>query len=443
LEGGEIDVSRTGVSYRSADALFGLAGVGLDLRVAYLRATEVVSRSQRWSGPHRPRSYPNRPPPEDVEHRRAAARSRRHLPRDEALRRAERYRRKNMYEQKNRVGKAAVLVAGLALALSGCGTDTAPEAEGPSEEGIVTAVDAPLRAPAWAEDEGVVIALQEDGRQLVRLDTAASFDGTGSLPVTISEELDGVAGENLALEKGREPDGVYLPKPERDQVAVVENDDLLEVRTFPAGESPVRVALGGATTGGSASTLFALSRDGSTVTSVGLEDFEVLAEVEVGASEDALIEASGEDGFWLAGSGGVALYSVNPPELRGELSVAAGALAVDAVDPERAYVAESSSGRVMLVEPGGEGELRVVAETDLGTPGEYLAVKDGGLYAVTRDELVALDSGSLEIVETVELGPIFEGEDLEQAEPSGLAVGEENVYVTLAGEPYVLLIEKP
>lgn len=347
-----------------------------------------------------------------------------------------------MDEQKNKVVKTAVLVAGLALTLNGCGTGTAPEAERPPEEGIVAAVDAPLRVPAWAEDEGVVIALQEDGRRLVRLDTAESFDETGDLPVTISEELDGVAGENLALEEGREPNGTYLPKPERDQVAVVENDDLLEVRTFSAGESPVRVALGGATTGGSAPTLFALSRDGSTVTSVGLEDFEVLTEVEVGASEDALIEASGEDGFWLAGPGGVALYSASP-ELRGELSVAAGALAVDAADPERAYVAESSSGRVMLVEPGGEGELRVVAETDLGTPAEYLAAKDGGLYAVTRDELVVLDSGSLEIVETVELGPIFERENLDQAEPSGLAVGEENVYVTLAGEPYVLLIEKP
>lgn len=347
--------------------------------------------------------------------------------------------------QTKKIVKITVSVTGLILVLAGCGTERESAAEGPSANGGVLPVDAPLRAPTWAEDEGegVVIALREEGRQLVRLEESGSFDGTREFPVTLSAELDGVAGENIALEKGRLPDGIYIPKPERGEVAVIENDDLLEVRALPGGESPVRVALGGTTTAGNTATLFSLARDGSTVTAVGFDDLEVLTEVEVGASENALIEASGEDGFWLAGPEGVALYGVNSPGLKGKLSANVAALAVDAADPGRAYVAELSSGRVMLVEPGGEGELRIVNEADLGTPAEYLAAKEGNLYAVTSDELVVLNAETLETVETVKLGPILEEESLGEAVASGLAVGEENIYVTLEGEPYVLLIEKP
>lgn len=42
----------------------------------------------------------------------------------------------------------------------------------------------------------------------------------------------------------------------------------------------------------------------------------------------------------------------------------------------------------------------------------------------------------------MELDLIVAQESLEEAEPSGLVMEEENVYVTLAGEPYVLLIEE-
>ncbi len=351
-----------------------------------------------------------------------------------------------MYEtgQKKRILKTAVLATGLAVGLTGCGVGSAPAEQGPSERGVVASVDAPLREPAWAEDEGVVMALQEDGQRLVRLDTGESFDGTRDFPVTISDQIEAAAGENLALEEGRTPDQIYLPKPERDQIAVAENDSLLEVRTFGAGESPTRVALGGTSTGLSSQTLYALSEDGQTVSVVDLEDAGVVAaEVEVGVSEDALIEASGEDGFWLAGPEGVALYEGGPPELRGSLPLQAGSLAVDATDPQRAYVGDNESGRLAAVEPSESGELNTAAETTLEAPAEYLTIDEGRLYAVTKNELVVLDSETLETVETVELGPLVAQEDLEEAEPSGVAVGEEDVYVTLRGEPYVLLIEKP
>lgn len=347
--------------------------------------------------------------------------------------------------QKSGISKAAVLVTGLALTLTGCGSGEGPVAEEPPVGAVVAGTDAPLRAAAWAEDEGVLIALQEDGQSIVRLDPDAEGDETREISVTLSEKLEGTAGENLALEDGRAPDGVYLPIPERDQIAVIENDDLLEVRVFDAGEAPARVTLGDEPLGYADPILFALSRDGSTVTAVGLENFEQIAEVEVGASRDALIEASGGDeaGFWLAGPGGVAFYSGDQPEYQGELSLEAGSLAVDPAYPERAYVGESSSGRVVAVEPDKGGGPGIVVETDLGGPAEHLAAREGRLYAVTSDDLVVLDAETLETLETVELGPILEEGGIAGATPSGLAVSEENVLVTLEGEPYVLLAEKP
>ncbi len=80
---------------------------------------------------------------------------------------------------------------------------------------------------------------------------------------------------------------------------------------------------------------------------------------------------------------------------------------------------------------------------DLGSPAEHLATEEGCLYAITGAELVVLDSETLKTVETVQLGPIVTLENLEEAEASGLAVGEESIYVTLKNEPYLLLIEKP
>ncbi|MDP8973279.1 MAG: hypothetical protein M3N45_08915 [Actinomycetota bacterium] len=346
--------------------------------------------------------------------------------------------------QEKKASRTALMVAGLTLILAGCGAGSAPAAEGPSERGALATVDAPLRAPSWSEDEGVVFALREDGRELVMLDPNESIDGTRSFLVTLSDELEGVAGENLALERGRSPDFIYLPIPERDRVVVAENDDMLEARSFGAGESPVRVALGGTSIGSNAQTLYALSDDGRTVTVVDLEQpTEVSAEVEVGVSEDVLIEASGEDGFWLAGPEGVALYEGSAPERRGELSLEAGTLAVDAAAPQRAYAGDNVSGRVVVVEPGEGGELQIAAEAELESPAEYLAAQEGRLYAATNEELVVLDSETLEIVETVKFGPILQGENLEGTEPSGLAVGGADVYVTLEGEPYLLIVEKP
>jgi hypothetical protein len=107
-------------------------------------------------------------------------------------------------------------------------------------------IETPLRAPAWSPGEEAVFALGQDGRRLAKVDVnIGGFNPDAERPraVASSQELDGVAGENLVIEKDREPNKIYVPVPDRNEVFVLEKDDLLEVRTFEAGESPARVAL--------------------------------------------------------------------------------------------------------------------------------------------------------------------------------------------------------
>lgn len=313
------------------------------------------------------------------------------------------------------------------------------------EDVALVEVAVPLRDPAWSPDERALIALGEDGRRLAKVDvTPGGINPSGEFPVAaaVAEELeDGVAaGENLALERGRTPDKVFVPIPERDHIKTMENDDLLEVRTFYAGEAPTRVAFD--TAPGAPGIAFALPEDGRTVTVVSLETYEVIAELEAG--EGGLIESPpGGSGFWVAGPDGVAFYPDLSPESRATAPVSAGALAADATDAERAYVAESGSGRVVALEPRLKGRLEVVAETDLGEEVAYLAAEEGAVYAATASKLVVLDPASLEPRRTVEFATELERGSLEGAALSGLAVAEDALYLTLEGEPFVVRIRKP
>jgi hypothetical protein len=88
-------------------------------------------------------------------------------------------------------------------------------------------------------------------------------------------------------------------------------------------------------------------------------------------------------------------------------------------------------------------DLEVVAEAEVDGRVMYLQAEEGRLYGVTPDALVVFDPEGLETLETVEFERELGRRGLEQAEPSGLAVGEDSVYVTLAGEPFLVQIEKP
>jgi hypothetical protein len=151
--------------------------------------------------------------------------------------------------------------------------------------------------------------------------------------------------------------------------------------------------------------------------------------------------------FWVAGPEGVAHYAGSPPELKAGLPLAASDIAVDAASAQRAYVAEAGPGRVIAVEgdPAGlmEGELEVAAERRLGEVVERLAADELFVYAATRERLVVMRRHDLQTVESVEYRRPLESDALKEASLSGIAAGEESVYLTLGGEPYVLSVEKP
>lgn len=322
--------------------------------------------------------------------------------------------------------------------LAGCGGEGS--GSGAPEDGRVELVglDEPLKQPVYAPSNGEVIALDEKGERLVRLEVSGGSGPEEPLPVTLSEELAG-SGENLAL--NREESGeTFIPQPERDQAQVLENDDLLDVRAITnIGEAPVRVALDYPE-----DALFALSADGSTVTAVSLDTFDVIGEERVDGSEETLMDTplSGEGGvFWLAGPQGMALHELNAGEPRTRTALDAATLAVDANNAERAYASEAGTGRVVAVEPGTGGDID--AEADLSEEVLDLAAEPGRLYALTGSELVVLDAADLGTIASIELSTSAVLEATERVEPSGMAVGDEGVVVTLEGEPAVLLVEKP
>lgn len=346
-----------------------------------------------------------------------------------------------------------LLMATSAFLLVGCGGE---EGAGDDLDKQVVALETevPLRAPVYDPATSSVLALDEGGGRLMKLRVeepeGGFFGASAQNPhlVTTSEELEGESsGENMALDSTREG-RAFVPQPALDHVQIMQTDDLLDVRVFDAGEPASRVALSGPR-----DAIYALSTDGKTVTSVGLDTFDPVAEKRVQGSDSTLIETPSFEGplpedtgvFWLAGPEGVSLHDfASDSDPRGSLSLNAAALAVDAKNAERAYASETDSGRIVVLEPDGGG-LGMVAETDLGEEVLGLATEPGRLYALTPNKLVALHPVSLGTTTSVELSADG-GESTGSStavEPDGIAVGEEGVFVTLKGEPRVLLVAKP
>ena len=341
-----------------------------------------------------------------------------------------------------------LLMATSAFLFVGCG---AQEGAGDNldEQVVALETEVPLRSPVYDPATSAVLALDEGGERLVKLrveEPEGGFFGPDAQDprlVTTSEDLEGASsGENLALHSAREG-RAFVPQPDLDHVQVMQTDDLLDVRTFDLGPPASRVALSGPR-----DALYALSTDGKTVTAMDLGSFDIIAEKQVDGSEDTLIESptSGEDVFWLAGPEGISLQNLDAG-VRGELSLDAAALAVDAENAERAYASEAGTGRIVAVEPEGEGgRLEVSSETDLGEEVLDLAAEPGRLYALTPSQLVALDPASLETIRSVELstgGGGSTGSSAAVPGPGDIAVGEEGVFVTLEGESRMLLVAKP
>src|SRR5215213_6170858 len=134
-------------------------------------------------------------------------------------------------------------------------------------------VDAPLQEPVWVPEEKVVLALDEDRRQVVRVNVGEATLGTRALVHSV--ELEDV-GENLALSP-EEPELAFLPRPGSGRISALDTDSLRVVDSYNVGASPTY-----ATLDVQSEVLFTLSRDGSTVSGVGIETPEEIPDVDVG-----------------------------------------------------------------------------------------------------------------------------------------------------------------
>lgn len=337
--------------------------------------------------------------------------------------------------------KALAAVSVLGLVVSGCAQQE------PQDAVSGLRVNAPLESPAWDPRGGTVFAIRQADRSLVKVDVTPGGIATGEgAASTVSEQFSGL-GENLAPDL-RESGNVYVPRPEQGMVTIVGAEDLLSVRSFEAGPSPSQLALAGPTTqnSGLGDTLFALSQDGTTVTGVALDSYRQVVQREIDVGNGALLEASeagSDSSFWAAGSTGVVFYSgsnlVGPLQ---SLDLDVSALAVDPENGARAYVGESSSGRLAAVEavPGG---LQVTDEADLGSDVESLATSEGLLYAATTEALIALNPQNLNVVYRADFGQPMREAVAGRATPSGITFSGENAYITLEGSPYVVEVGKP
>ena len=302
-------------------------------------------------------------------------------------------------------------------------------------------VNGPLKELVWNGTSETLYGIREDEERVVELNPEAlagiEFDGSRPDAVASTQKMN--VGENLALDP-RTRSKLYLPQPDLGHVRVTRAEDPGGlVQTFEAGVPPERVALDRRS-----DDLFALSKDGSTVSRVDLEGNEVTAEREFGSDRATRIEAPGEGSgaLWAAGPGGVALYGGPSLETVGRTPLDAAGLAVDAAEPERAYVSQPAKGRVVAVEPRSGGGLGVVDEAEVGSGARYVVADGDRVYVATDDAVEVLDSGNLKTVKTIELSGFRGRGPLERLEPSALAVGGGRIYLALSGEPYVLALER-
>jgi hypothetical protein len=325
-----------------------------------------------------------------------------------------------------------VALAVMLVLLGGCASARSEQRAG------LLRVDVALQEPVWVPEKEVVLALSEDRRRVVRVNVNEATPGDHA--PTRSVEFEDV-GENLTLSP-EESELAYLPRPESGRISVLGTDNLRVVDSYAVRDSPTYVTLDV-----QSEVLFALSKDGSTVSGVGIETPEEISAVEIGGDAQTLVEAPErglDPAFWIAGPGSVAFYGGDPPERMVWRPMEAQDIAVDLTSSQRAYVAEAD--RVVALEGDPErlleGNLEVMATRSLGERIECLASDELHVFAATRDKLVAMRRETLEPIDSVAFGPLLEREGVTPANISGMSVGAEDVYLTLEGEPYVLSVKK-
>ena len=161
----------------------------------------------------------------------------------------------------------SLLLTTFAILLIGCGGGGEGAGDNLDRQVVSLETEVPMREPAYGPTSGAIVALTEDGDAVARLEVEepeGGFFGPDEqdprLVLARGEDLEGEGtGENIALDRFKEG-RAFVPQPDLDHIQSIQTDDLLDIRTFDAGEPASRVALSGAQ-----NAIYALSVDGKTV----------------------------------------------------------------------------------------------------------------------------------------------------------------------------------
>lgn len=334
---------------------------------------------------------------------------------------------------------AAVAAVAVAVGCSAPGTslETSPGV-------MLWTAGAALHAPVWSYRTHSLVALTDDHRvaEVTAGDHPADAKTRFSAPMAV--------GRNLQISQ-RNDRVVFVPQPDRGKVAVVDLESLRQVDDFDAGPAPAYLSQNAGLR-----MLLALSSDGTSVTPVDQYGFRELPTAHItGDPADSIDGANRgrEIDYRLYGPSGIRHYQgpSSPPEQRGSLNMNIAASAGDGTAVTRSYVAVPNQNMVYAVDSGRGGDgLKVLASARAPAPVHELGTDDTRIYAATDHELVVLETDSftgfrghkIPVLRTIEyrsdLPPAAQSARL-----SGMAIGPQRVYLTLAGAPYVVSIAKP
>lgn len=311
---------------------------------------------------------------------------------------------------------------------------------------IVQRAGAVIHEPVYSYADHVLLGLTDDQR-IARIDPSQSG---ATAPTTVSDPMPG-AGPNLVINPLND-NTVLVAQPDRGQVAEVDIGRLAVSDTIEAGSGPSYLGLNSG-----ARVLLALSRDGSTVTPVDLHRRTVLPSTVVDAGSGATVAGANRGRqleFHVIGRDRVAYYTGHTPpaQQKGELDVGAVAVAGDGAKVTRVYLAERGTDRLLAMDVGRGGEgLHVVGSAAVDEQIRYLATDDTRIYAVTDRHVVVFETRSFEgytdqvipAIRTLEFRSAVPDDPAKSAPVSGIAAGNDRVFLTLSGQPYIIGVAKP
>jgi hypothetical protein len=332
---------------------------------------------------------------------------------------------------------AVSVVAAAGCTAPGTAVETTPEVS-------VMTVGATLRDPVWSYRSDALIGLTDDGRVAEITDLLRAGHATTRLSSPIA------VGRNLQISR-KDDQHIFVPRPQRGKVAVLDLATLRQVDEFDAGPAPAYLS-----EDGGMRVLLALSADGSSVTPVDEYGFRKLPTAKIPGDPSDTIDGAnrGRDiEYHVYGPSGIRYYRgpSSPPQELGSLAMGVASAAGDGAAVTRSYVARRDGDLLYCVDVRRSGEgLKVRAATQLPSPIRRIGTDDTRIYAATDRELAVLETVSFMRFEQDTI-PVLRITNYRTALPesqrsaplSGMAVGPHRVYLTFAGTPLVVSVAKP